>query len=446
MTTQPLHLWSAAFAAEKIRDGAITSTELVTACLDHTAEVDANIEAWAHLDREHALRQAEMADRASAARLPRGPLHGVPIGVKDIIDTADLPTENGTMLQLGRQPREDAAIVSMLKQAGAVVMGKTVTTELAVFSPGKTRNPHNSAHTPGGSSSGSAAAVAANMVPAAIGTQTNGSVIRPASYCGVCGFKPSHGLISRTGVLPQSRWLDTIGVMARSVEDVALLAENLMHFDGRDPDAQPLAIAPLRETAASQPPVMPDLVYIATPIADQLEGYSTEAFAELVEVLGEQCAVDELPEPFAKAWDYHADIVHADIARSFDSFYRNGRDKLSERLVGMIELGQKVLAVDYNEALDWRTRFNAGLDAIFEHYDAIITPATTGEAPAGLESTGSPAFCTLWTLAGVPAVTLPLFQGPTGLPIGVQLIGRKGNDARLLRTARWLAAQVQSDE
>ena len=446
MTEKPLHLWSAAAAAEKIRDGAITSTELVTDCLDHIAEVDGDIEAWAHLNREHALRQAEMADRASAARLPRGPLHGVPIGVKDIIDTAELPTENGTILQQGRQPREDAAIVSMLKQAGAVIMGKTVTTELAAFSPGKTRNPHNPQHTPGGSSSGSAAAVAANMVPAAVGTQTNGSVIRPASYCGVCGFKPSHGLISRTGVLPQSRWLDTVGVMARSVEDAALLAETMMQFDGRDPDASPSAIPPLREVAASEPPVTPDLVYIGTPILNQLEGYATEAFAELVEFLGEQCSLGELPEPFAKAWDYHADIVHADVARSFDGFYQSGREQLSEHVIRMIEQGRKVLATSYNEALDWRTRFNVGLDAVFDDFDAIITPATTGEAPLGLESTGSPAFCTLWTLAGVPAITLPLLQGPTGLPVGVQLIGRKGSDARLLRTARWLAARVAVEE
>ena len=443
---QPPHLWSAAVVAERIREGATTSTEVVTDCLDHIEQVDGEIEAWAHLDRDHALRQAEMADRASRARMARGPLHGVPIGIKDIIDTAELPTENGTVLQQGRQPREDAALVSMLKQAGAVIMGKTVTTELAAFSPGKTRNPHNAGHTPGGSSSGSAAAVAASMVPAAVGTQTNGSVVRPASYCGVIGYKPSHGLISRTGVLPQSRWLDTVGVMARSVEDAALVAEAMMIYDGRDPDAQPLAVPPLRESAVSQPPVTPDLVYIGTPIASQLEDYASEAFGELVEFLGDQCSTGELPEPFAKAWEYHQNIVHADMARSFDGFYQNGRDQLSEQMVHMIEQGQKVLAVDYNEALDWRTRFNAGLDAIFEDFDAIVTPATTGEAPRGLESTGSPAFCTLWTLTGVPAVTLPLLQGPNQLPIGVQLIGRMGSDARLLRTARWLADQVASED
>ncbi len=222
---------SATEAIGKIRTGETTSEELVQACLDRIERVDGDIEAWAHLKPDYALDQARMLDARRQSGGPVGPLHGIPVGVKDIFDTASLPTENGTVLDSGRQPMEDSRVVSLLQEAGAVIMGKTVTTELAVFGPGKTRNPHNPKHTPGGSSSGSAAAVASYMVPLAVGTQTNGSVIRPASFCGVVGFKPSHGLIPRTGVLAQSPWLDTVGVFARSVEDAAIIAEVLVAHD-----------------------------------------------------------------------------------------------------------------------------------------------------------------------------------------------------------------------
>src|SRR5262245_21322204 len=231
-----LYSISATEAAQLIGDGVISSEELVAACLARIQEVDPQIQAWAFLDPDHALAQARALDQLRLAGKPIGPLHGVPIGIKDIFDTADMPTENGSVLCSGRTPSRDATVVSLLRGAGAVIMGKTVTTEFAYFSPGKTRNPINPEHTPGGSSSGSAAAVAANMVALAIGSQTNGSTIRPAAYCGVIGFKPSHGLISRHRVSPLSRTLDHVGLFARSIDDIALLAEQLIAYDENDSD------------------------------------------------------------------------------------------------------------------------------------------------------------------------------------------------------------------
>ena len=230
---------SAADAAREIREGRLTSQELVQSCLERIRELEPKVQAWTFLDEEHALAQARAADERKANGEPIGPLHGVPVGVKDIFDTADMPTENGTVLHRGRTPRRDAAAVAMLRAAGAVVLGKTVTTECAYFSPGKTRNPHNPEHTPGGSSSGSAAAVGCGMVPVALGSQTAGSVIRPAAFCGVYGYKPTHGLIPRTGVLQLSRSLDHVGFFSRTVEDLALLAEVLQGYDEADPDTRP---------------------------------------------------------------------------------------------------------------------------------------------------------------------------------------------------------------
>ncbi len=436
---------SATEAIGKLRNGEITSEELVQACLDRIEQADGEIEAWAHLKPDYALDQARMLDAQRQAGGPVGPLHGIPVGIKDIFDTDCLPTENGTPLNSGRQPMEDCRVVSLLMEAGAVIMGKTVTTELAVFGPGKTRNPHNPDHTPGGSSSGSAAAVASYMVPLAVGSQTNGSVIRPASYCGVVGFKPSHGLIPRTGILAQSSWLDTVGVFARSVEDAALLAENIVAHDPGDKDTRARARPPLATTAVEEPPLPPKLAFAKTAVWDEAEKETQDAFAELKELLGEGCDDLDLPEPFEHAVEQHRKIMNADLAKSFAGYYEHGKDKLTDVLKGMIEDGQKVTAVDYNNAVDWRENLNDGLGGVFDRYDAIITPATTGEAPAGLDATGSPVFSTLWTYCGTPAITLPLMEGPNGLPLGVQLVSRRGDDARLLRTANWLIEHVAGD-
>ena len=433
-----LTLISATEAAAAIRAGKITSEELVRACLDRITALEEQIGAWAYLSPEYALEQARAADLAIQHGKALGPLHGVPVGVKDIFDTRDMLTEDGTVLHAGRQPAGDATAVSLLREAGAVILGKTVTTELAVYSPGKTRNPHDPERTPGGSSSGSAAAVAAGMVPLALGTQTNGSMIRPASFCGVYGYKPSYGRIPRHRVLQQSRPLDQIGVFARSVEDAALVAEAIMGFDDRDPDTQLRARPHLAETAAQDPPVEPRLAFVKTPVWDEADADTQEAFAELVAHLGKNVDEFQLPDIFDDAVAQHRSIMEADLARSFELEYERGKDKLSSILREMIERGQKVLAVDYNHAVSQIPVFNRALDKVFDWHDAILTPAAVGEAPVGLESTGSPIFCTIWTLCGMPAISLPLLQGANGMPMGVQLVGPRGDDALLLRTARWL--------
>lgn len=429
-------------ARAAIEAGRITSEQLVGAYLDQIRALEPTIQAWAHLDSEYALTQARAADRARREGKPLGPLHGIPAGIKDIFDTADMPTEDGTILHAGRRPTRDATTVSLLRASGAVVMGKTVSTELAVYGPGKTRNPHDPQRTPGGSSSGSAAAVAAGMVPFAVGSQTNGSVIRPASYCGVFGYKPTHGLVPRTGVLKLSRHLDHVGVFARNVEDLALIAQPLMRFDPRDPDTRPQAEPNLLAVATSEPPVQPRLGFVRSPIWEQATDDTKAAFAELVDELGDRVTEMQLPEGFDEALALHRTIFEADLARNLAAEYGHGRERLSPTLCEIIERGQRCLAVDYGRAVD-RIPILAGLlETMFEWCDALLTPAATGEAPLGLDSTGSPIFCTIWTLCGVPAVSVPILQGAAGLPIGAQLIGPRGDDARLLRTARWLVNRI----
>jgi len=434
---------SAADLATRIRGGETTSEELVTACLERIDELEDSIQAWAYINPEYALEQARKADSELKTGQAIGPLHGIPVGVKDIFDTGDMPTEDGTVLHAGRTPAYDATAVSLLREAGAVIMGKTVTTELAVYAPGKTRNPHDHHRTPGGSSSGSAAAVATGMVPLAIGSQTNGSVIRPASFCGVYGYKPSHGLISRYRMLRQSRKLDQIGVFARSTEDVALIAETLMAFDDRDPDTRPRARPSLVETASKEPPLPPRFALVRSPVWDSADTDVQEGFSELAEHLGDQVRPVELPDIFQNAVEWHRTIMESDIALSYEREYRAGGDRLSSALREMIERGRGHAAVDYNHAVAQIPLLRGMLEEICAEYDAIITPATTGEAPMGLESTGDPIFCTLWTLCGCPAITLPVLQGSSGMPIGVQLVSCKGDDARLLRNARWLAGAVE---
>jgi Asp-tRNA(Asn)/Glu-tRNA(Gln) amidotransferase A subunit family amidase len=430
-------------AARLIRQGVISSEQLVEACLARFREVDGQIQAWAFLDPHHALAQARAADEWRLQGKPTGPLHGVPVGVKDIFDTADMPTENGSVLYAGRTPSRDAAVIAMLRAAGAVIMGKTVTTEFAYFSPGKTRNPHNPEHTPGGSSSGSAAAVAAGMVPLALGSQTNGSTIRPAAFCGVVGFKPTHGLISRHGILPLSQTLDHVGLFARSIDDIALLAAQLVGYDERDPDTRPRARIPIVEVAAEEPPLPPMFAFVKTPYWQRVDEDTKEGFAELIEQLGEQVEEIELLPSAIDAWELHRTIMEAEMAANLEREWNKGRDRLSEQLRAQLERGRNVRAIDYQRALSRIAPIHESFVELFEQrYDAILTPAATGAAPKGLSSTGDPVFCTLWTLCGMPAISLPLLQSANGLPLGVQLVGPRDGDARLLRIARWLAARV----
>lgn len=412
--------------ARGIRDGAFSAEAVVRSCLDRISTTEDAVQAWTHLDPDYALEQARLADRRRAEGQHCGALHGVPVGIKDIIDTADMPTENGTVLHAGRRPVTDAALVARLRAAGAIIIGKTVTTELATYAPGKTRNPHHPGHTPGGSSSGSAAAVAAHMVPLAVGTQTNGSIIRPAAFCGVYGYKPTAGLIARTGVLCQSPALDQIGVFARSVNDAALLAAQLME--------QPV------DVSAADSVAPPRLAFVGTPRWREATDDTRAAYDRLIDHLGDSVIEETMPAAAASAWDWHRTVMETEIAENFAAEWRNGRDRLSAALRGQIERGRAMAVADYQHALAQMPRVDALFADLYSRYDAILTPSAAGTAPHGLESTGDPAFCTLWTFCGMPAINVPLLQGANGLPLGVQLVGLRMGDARVLRAARWLGA------
>ncbi|MEC9196854.1 MAG: amidase [Pseudomonadota bacterium] len=429
---------------DRLRSGAISALDLVEACLGRIAALEDKIGAWEWIDPDYAREQARRLDQWRLAGRPLGPLHGLPVGIKDIIDTKGIPTTNGTPIDSGRVPTEDAWVVSRLRSCGAIIMGKTVTTEGAYLHPNRTRNPHNPDHTPGGSSQGSAAAVAAGMVPLAIGTQTGGSVIRPASYCGVVGMKPSFGVIPRSGILPQSPSLDTVGVFARTIEDAALLVENLAGYDPADTATQPLPAAPMLATAQSPAPVRPTFASVRLPGWHHADGQITDAMAELAEVLESYCFDAVLPEPFEDVAGMRETINLAEMAKCYYGLERRGRDAMSDTLKNAMDRGKAIPARDYLAALDWKQIINAGLVEIFDRCDAIICPASTGPAPKGLESTGNAVFNGIWTLAGLPAVTLPIFTDRDGLPMGLQLVGRAGDDARLLRNARWLQTYLET--
>jgi Asp-tRNA(Asn)/Glu-tRNA(Gln) amidotransferase A subunit family amidase len=447
MELTDLHLLSASEAARLIRHGLISSEQLVEACLTRIREVEPQVQAWTFLDEGYALAQARALDELRLSGRAIGSLHGIPVGIKDIFDTADMPTENGSVLYAGRTPSRDAAAVTRLRAAGAVIMGKTVTTEFAYFSPGKTSNPHNPEHTPGGSSSGSAAAIAASMVPLALGSQTNGSTIRPAAYCGVIGFKPTHGLISRHGALALSRTLDHVGLFANSVEDIALLAEQIVGYDENDPDTRPRARVQFAGIAAEEPPLPPMFAFIKTPHWQSVDEDTREGLAEIIDSLGNQVEELELFPSAGDAWQWHQSIMSAEMAYNLEREWRTGGARLSQQLRAQIERGREVRAADYLDAIGRIKLVNDSFIELFEQrYDAILTPAANGAAPQGLDSTGDPSFCTLWTLCGMPALSLPLLQSSAGMPLGVQLVGPRHGDARLLRTARWLAMQVAAEK
>jgi Asp-tRNA(Asn)/Glu-tRNA(Gln) amidotransferase A subunit family amidase len=434
----PLLQLDAVELRDRMARGALRAVELAEACIDEIGRREPEVGAWAFLDGDNVMQQAKALDDHRSRGRPIGPLHGLPVGLKDIIDAKGMPTENGTPLDAGRKPGEDAYVVQRLKRDGAVIMGKTVTTELALRHPGKTRNPHNPAHTPGGSSSGSAAAVAARMVPFALGTQTLGSVIRPASFCGVVGYKPSFGEIPRTGVLSQSPSLDTVGVFAGSVGAAALLADSLFGYDADDPATVPAPAPRLFETATAAAPVKPSFAFVRQPSWETASPEMQDGLGELREALGDDCDEVDLTSHFGDALRFSEIVQLAELAKSYYHYERRGRDQLSPAMQKAIDGGRSILAHDYLVARDWPRLLNDALEAIFHRYDAILTPAAPGPAPEGLESTGSAAFNAIWTFCGVPAVTLPLLQSESGLPMGVQLVGRRGDDARLLRTARWL--------
>ena len=425
-------------AVQAIASGRLSSVDLVKSCLAQIADTDASINAWAYLDPESALAQAAECDRIRKAGLGTGPLHGLPVGLKDVIDTRDMPTQRGTDIFKDRQPDKDARLVERLRESGAVIMGKTVTTELAFVHANDTRNPHNPEHSPGGSSSGSAAAVAACQVPLAVGTQTNGSVIRPASFCGTFGFKPTRGVISRAGVLKTSDSLDQVGCFGRSLEDVALLTDALAGYDQSDSCSFARPRPQMRAGAQAEAPVAPDLVWFNLPFYDRLSPDAHEGMEAVLDVLGPRITRMAAADTLANLVAVQARIHEYEICQHQAAVFDANFEDLSRELQLIVARGRKISEAEYTDALAVKASAQTFFDELFVEFDAIIAPCAAGEAPKFGSGTGDPIFCTLWTLAGLPCVSLPLLVGDNNLPIGVQLIGPIEKDDRLLRTARWL--------
>jgi Asp-tRNA(Asn)/Glu-tRNA(Gln) amidotransferase A subunit family amidase len=418
---------SATEIARRIAAGEVTAEAVVRDCLARIEVREPTVRAWATIDPEHALRQARGLDRGPN----RGALHGVPIGVKDVIDTADLPTEMGSPIYQGYRPACDAACVALVRAAGAVILGKTVTCEFAGMSPGPTANPHNPAHTPGGSSSGSAAAVADVMVPAAFGTQTGGSVLRPASYCGVVGFKPTFNLFNRSGIKFAAETLDTLGLLARTIDDVELITAVLV---GKTPARRAMDSAPR-------------LGLCRTPLWDTAQPETMQAIEDAASRLaaaGASVREIVLPEEFSRL--YHAareTINNYERSKSHAADWANDSGRISKVLGDRIRLGFAMKHEDYLAALRLGEHCRARIEPAFDGIDAMIAPCVKGEAPAGLGHTGDPAFQQIWTALYVPSMSLPTHRGPQGLPVGIQVVAPRYEDDRLFACARWIWSRLR---
>lgn len=421
--SRPLNELTASEMVAAVAAGTATCEAIAHACLDRIEAREPQVLAWQHLDRKHVLAQARRLDRSGA----RGPLHGVPFGIKDIIETFDLPTEYGSPIYAGHRPANDAACVALSRKAGGVLMGKTVTTEFANRFPGKTRHPLDPKRTPGGSSSGSAAAVGDCMVPLAIGTQTTASTIRPAAFCGCVGYRPTWGELSLSGVREAAGSLDTPGLIARSVADIALYRSVLL---GIAPQPVPAPPARLR-IGLCRTHLWPavDPVY-----QDRIE----EAARRLA---GAGAAVTDavLPEGFDRIEEAHRWISSFEFARNFTHEIEHHWDRLSGMLrEGRLKDGLGCSYEQYSEARAFAEQCRLRLDRYFEAFDVLITPSADGEAPIGLDSTGNASFCSIWTTMHVPALTLPAFRGANGLPLGLQVIARRGEDRRLFAAGAWI--------
>jgi len=417
---------SAAEAVARLSSGAVTAEQLTRDSLDRI-EARAAVKAWIHLDPEYALAQARAADRAGRPGL----LAGLPIGVKDVIDTYDMPTQHGSPIYQGNRPFADAACVALSRMAGGTILGKTVTTEFANRFPGATVHPHNPAHTPGGSSSGSAAGVADFQVPLGFGTQTGGSTIRPAAFCGVVGYKPSFGEFSRVGIKLQCQNLDTLGLICRSLDDISLMRAVLIEMPLRKVD---------RGTGA------PRVGICRTPlwdVADSATHTLIEKTAGKLSAAGAKVSEVEFAAPFRAIADHHQRIFYYEAAHNYAYEHLEHRDQVSQVLLDtVLDPGAAISSSDYIESLETAEAFRAHLDDIFAEIDVLLTPSASGEAPEGLSSTGNSAFNAIWTLSWAPCVTLPAGTGPKGLPLGVQLVGQRFADERLLDAAAWVEAKL----
>ena len=434
---------SAAEASQKIAEGWISSVDLVQSCLDRIAETEGQLHAWVYVDTEGALARAAKMDEIRRSGYPTGRLHGIPVGLKDIVDTKDMPTQRGTAIFDGRQPDADAFVVQRLLNEGAIILGKTVTTELAFVHANETRNPHNVAHSPGGSSSGSAAAVAAYQVPMAVGTQSNGSVVRPASYCGIYGFKPTNGVISRNGLLQTSKTLDQVGVFGRTIEDTALLADVLSGYDPADENSYNHPRPAMQAGVQSEAPVEPIFAMFDLPFDDRLSADAREGFSEVIEAMGGKVERHDAPPAFASLLETQRHIHEYEICQHLKQVFDKHWEAISETLKPVVERGRKITRDQYEHALGTKAETEKFFDAFFVDYDAILAPSATGEAPLFGNGTGDPCYCTIWTLAGLPCINLPLLTGASDLPMGLQVIGQSERDDRLLRTSNWLLQHLQ---
>ncbi len=419
-----------------VAEGQLSSRQWVQACLDRIRDNE-DIGSWSYVDEARSLERADHMDWLRKDGSALGPLHGCPIGLKDIIEVRGMPHGCGSPL-MGQVSESNAVLVDALEAAGAVIMGKTETAEFAFLNPARTKNPHSPKYSPGGSSAGSAAAVASGDVPVAIGSQTNGSVIRPASYCGIYAMKPSAGIIPRIGVFEQSPTLDQIGLFATNLEDLGLVADALSVHDSRDPHSiatpRPFCLAGVQ----AEPPIEPNFAIMSLPYGQLQSRASKGGFSEVADALQGRVEILEAPPTFNQLIEVQRTIHLSEIFQAFDAMGLRGNSQLSAVLSKTLAEGESISSSQYEEALMARESLAAFFDNFFEDFDAILSPSSAGEAPLLSEGhTGSPIFCTIWTLAGLPALNLPVMQGEQGLPIGLQMIGRRRDDARLLRTARW---------
>ncbi|MGE5526937.1 MAG: amidase [Rhodospirillaceae bacterium] len=419
---RPSNLWSAVEAAAAIADGRLTSEALVAACLERVAAREGEVLAWAYIDPEQALAEARARDRTPR----RSRLHGIPVGIKDVIDTADMPTEYGSPIYRDNRPSADAACVAQIRESGGVILGKTVSTEFATRHPNKTRNPHDPQRTPGGSSSGSAAAVADGMVPIALGTQTSSSIIRPAAYCGIVGYKPSFGLLNRAGLKFLSESLDTLGTLTRTVEDAALLVEELSGM----PPTSFADVAALR----------PRIGFCRTPFWSQADASTRsmlEAAAGKLARAGARLSEVALDGEFSQLNEVQVAISAYEFYRALTYERTRFPGLISDSLTARIAAGGAVTRKEYERCYDVARRCRARIAQLYSQYDVLIAPSTPGEAP-DISTTGEPTFGLIWTLLRLPCLTLPHGTGPGGLPLGVQVCAAAGCDSTLFLCAEWI--------
>ncbi|EGI76487.1 amidase [Hylemonella gracilis] len=425
--TSDLHRLSATELARGLQSRSLTAEAVARACLARVAERDGELKAWVHVDADQVLAQARALDQGPV----RGLLHGLPIGVKDVFDTHDMPTQYGSPIYAGHRPSVDAAPVALAREAGALLLGKTATTEFSTFQASPTRNPRNVKHTPGGSSSGSCAAVGSDMVPLAFGAQTAASIIRPAAYCGVVGYKPSFGFISRVGVKALSDTLDTIGCVARTVDDVALFAAALSGD----------------KTLADLPVIQQPLrVGLCKPHADKLlpETHAAmELAAKKLSAAGAKVVKIALSPDHAQLTQAHIDIMAFETARALSDERQRHGDHISTGLRGVIDKGLQMNYTHYAAQLRYVEETRATLPALYARCDVLLAPSAAGEAPLFEAGTGDPTWCRMWTLLGLPCVHLPFTHGPQGLPVGLQAIGPMHADRATLAAAAWMMQKLR---